>query len=132
MEGLTKILQTTLGGYSLSRILSALLTLLVCLVAARLLLKLAKRLLDRSKKLTARLRQIILTALKVVFYTLSGIITAEALGLNTSSLTALVSVLTFIMWPSVTEWPLRTQQLRIWYSTATQVWPAASSSVRVS
>ena len=87
MEGLTKILQTTLGGYSLSRILSALLTLLVCLVAARLLLKLAKR-------LTARLRQIILTALKVVFYTLSGIITAEALGLNTSSLTALVSVLT--------------------------------------
>ena len=29
MEGLTKILQTTLGGYSLSRILSALLTLLV-------------------------------------------------------------------------------------------------------
>ena len=94
MEKLTKILQTTLGGYSLSRILSALLTLLVCLVAARLLLKLAKRLLDRSKKLTARLRQIILTALKVVFYTLSGIITAEALGLNTSSLTALVSVLT--------------------------------------
>ena len=60
MEGLTKILQTTLGGYSLSRILSALLTLLVCLVAARLLLKLAKRLLDRSKKLTARLRQIII------------------------------------------------------------------------
>ena len=43
MEKLTKILQTTLGGYSLSRILSALLTLLVCLVAARLLLKLAKR-----------------------------------------------------------------------------------------
>lgn len=63
-------------------------------MVARLLLKLAKRLLDRSKKLTARLRQIILTALKVVFYTLSGIITAEALGLNTSSLTALVSVLT--------------------------------------
>ena len=38
MEELTKILQTSLGGYSLSRILSALLTLLVCLVAARLLL----------------------------------------------------------------------------------------------
>lgn len=94
MEELTKILQTSLGGYSLSRILSALLTLLVCLVAARLLLKLAKKLLNRSKKLTARLRQIILTTLKVVFYTLAGIITAEALGLNTSSLTALVSVLT--------------------------------------
>ena len=94
MEELTKLLQTSLGGYSLSHILSALLTLLVCLVAARLLLKLAKRLLYRVQRLNDRLRQIILTALKVVLYLLTGIITAEALGLNTSSLTALVSVLT--------------------------------------
>ena len=94
MEELTKLLQTSLGGYSLSHILSALLTLLVCLVAARLLLKLAKRLLHRVQRLNDRLRQIILTALKVVLYLLTGIITAEALGLNTSSLTALVSVLT--------------------------------------
>lgn len=94
MEELTKLLQTSLGGYSLSHILSALLTLLVCLVAARLLLKLAKRLLHRVQRLNDRLRQIILTALKMVLYLLTGIITAEALGLNTSSLTALVSVLT--------------------------------------
>ena len=94
MQELSKILETSLGGYSLSRILSAVLTLLVCLIVSRLLLKLAKRLLDRSKKLTARLRQIVLTSAKVVLYLLTGIITAEALGLNTSSLTALVSVLT--------------------------------------
>ncbi len=94
MEDLTKIMQTTLGGYSLGHILSAILTLLVCLVAVRLLLKLAKRLLDRSKRMNDRLRQIILTSVKVVLYILTGIITAGALGLNTSSLTALVSVLT--------------------------------------
>ena len=94
MEDLSKIMQTTLGGYSLGHILSAVLTLLVCLVAVRLLLKLAKRLLDRSKRINDRLRQIILTAVKVVLYILTGIITAGALGLNTSSLTALVSVLT--------------------------------------
>ena len=94
MEDLTKIMQTTLGGYSLGHILSAILTLLVCLVAVRLLLKLAKRLLDRSKRMNDRLRQIILTAVKVVLYILTGIITAGALGLNTSSLTALVSVVT--------------------------------------
>ncbi len=94
MQELSKILETSLGGYSLSRILSAVLTMLVCLIVSRLLLKLAKRLLDRSKKLTARLRQIVLTSAKVVLYLLTGIITAEALGLNTSSLTALVSVLT--------------------------------------
>ena len=94
MENLSKIMQTTLGGYSLGHILSAILTLLICLVAVRLLLKLAKRLLDRSKRMNERLRQIILTAVKVVLYILTGIITAGALGLNTSSLTALVSVLT--------------------------------------
>ena len=94
MEDLSKIMQTTLGGYSLGHILSAILTLLICLVAVRLLLKLAKRLLDRSKRMNDRLRQIILTAVKVVLYILTGIITAGARGLNTSSLTALVSVLT--------------------------------------
>ena len=94
MENLSKIMQTTLGGYSLGHILSAILTLLICMVAVRLLLKLAKRLLDRSKRMNDRLRQIILTAVKVVLYILTGIITAGALGLNTSSLTALVSVLT--------------------------------------
>ena len=94
MENLSKIMQTTLGGYSLGHILSAILTLLICLVAVRLLLKLAKRLLDRSKRMNDRLRQIILTAVKVVLYILTGLITAGALGLNTSSLTALVSVLT--------------------------------------
>ena len=94
MENLSKIMQTTLGGYSLGHILSAILTLLICLVAVRLLLKLAKRLLGRSKRMNDRLRQIILTAVKVVLYILTGIITAGALGLNTSSLTALVSVLT--------------------------------------
>ena len=94
MEEISKVLETTLGGYSLGNILSAVLTLLVCLVAVRLLLKLAKRLLGRSKRMNSRLQQMVLTGVKVVLYILIGIITAEALGLNTSSLTALVSVLT--------------------------------------
>lgn len=94
MEEIEKILQTKLGGYSLSHILSAILTLLICLLVSRLLLKLAKKLLYRGKKLNDRLRQIILTAIKVVLYVLTGIITAGALGLNTTSVTALVSVLT--------------------------------------
>ena len=94
MEEIEKIMQTKLGGYSLSHILSAILTLLICLLVSRLLLKLAKKLLHRGKKLNDRLRQILLTAIKVVLYVLTGIITAGALGLNTTSVTALVSVLT--------------------------------------
>ena len=94
MPDLSNMLQTTLGGYSLSHILSAILTLMICLFAVRLLMKLTKKLVGRSKRLSARLQQTILTTIKVVLYILTGIITAEALGMNTTSLTALVSVLT--------------------------------------
>lgn len=94
MEDFSKILQMSLGGYSLGNILSAILTLLICLVIVRLVLKLTNRLLCRSKRLNDRLRQMIMTIAKVLLYILCGIITAESLGLNTSSLTALVSVAT--------------------------------------
>lgn len=94
MNDIASVLETTLGGYSISRILSAAVTLVACIVAARLLLRLIKKLLSRSKRLNSRLQQVVLTAIRVLLYTLTGIITAEALGLNTASLTALVSVLT--------------------------------------
>ena len=87
-------LGATLGGYSLSKILSALVTLLVCLIAVRLIMKITTRLVDRMQKVNARLQKLILTAVKTLLYVLTVIITAEALGFNTSSLTALLSVLT--------------------------------------
>ena len=82
-----QILNTAVGGYSLSKILSALVTLLVCLIAVRLIMKVVTRLLSRMQK-------VIHTSIKVLLYVLTVIITAEALGINTSSLTALLSVLT--------------------------------------
>ena len=82
-----QILNTAVGGYSLSKILSALVTLLVCLIAVRLIMKVVTRLLSRMQK-------IIHTSIKALLYVLTVIITAEALGVNTSSLTALLSVLT--------------------------------------
>ena len=87
-------LGATLGGYSLSKILSALVTLLVCLIAVRLIMKITARLVDRMQKVNDRLQKLILTAVKALLYVLTVIITAEALGFNTSSLTALLSVLT--------------------------------------
>lgn len=94
MENLSELLSLSLGGYSLSRILSALLTLLVCLAVVRLVLRLLARLLARAEKLGERLQKLILTAAKAVLYLLTVIITAEALGVNTTSLTAIMSVLT--------------------------------------
>ena len=91
---LVPFLGTTLGGYSLSKILSALVTLLVCLIAVRLIMKITTRLVDRMQKVNDRLQKLILIAVKTLLYVLTVIITAEALGFNTSSLTALLSVLT--------------------------------------
>ena len=89
-----QILNTAVGGYSLSKILSALVTLLVCLIAVRLIMKVVTRLLSRMQKVNERLQKVILTSLKTLLYLLTIIITAEALGINTSSLTAIMSVLT--------------------------------------
>ena len=94
MEQLSELLSLSLGGYSLSRILSALLTLFVCLLAVRLALRLLTRLLGRSQHLGERLQRIICTSVKALLYLLTVIITAEALGVNTASLTAVMSVLT--------------------------------------
>lgn len=94
MGDLSVLLGTTLGGYSLSKILSALVTLLVCLIAVRLIMKITTRLVDRMQKVNDRLQKLILIAVKTLLYVLTVIITAEALGFNTSSLTALLSVLT--------------------------------------
>ena len=94
MGNITDILKTSLGGYSLGNILSAIVTLLVCLVVVRLLMKLVTRLVGRARRINDRLQKIILSAIKAVLYVLTVIITAEALGVNTTSLTAIMSVLT--------------------------------------
>jgi len=94
MESITDILKTSLGGYTLANILSALLTLLICLVVVRLVMKLVTRLLGKARRINDRLQKIILTSAKAVLYVLTAIITAEALGVNTTSLTAIMSVLT--------------------------------------
>lgn len=91
---LSELLSLSLGGYSLSRILSALLTFFVCLLAVRLAMKLLSRLLGRSQRLGERLRKLICSGVKALLYLLTIIITAEALGVNTTSLTAVMSVLT--------------------------------------
>ena len=94
MNDLSELISRSIGGYSIGSILSALLTFLVCLIVVRLVLKLCARLLSRANHLNDRLQKLILAGLKALLYLLTVIITAEALGINTSSLTALMSVLT--------------------------------------
>ena len=94
MENISQIISRSIGSYSIASILSALLTFLICLVVVRLVMKLFARLLSRASRLNERLQKIILTSVKTLLYLLTIIVTAEALGINTASLTAVMSVLT--------------------------------------
>ena len=55
MKELSEIISHSIGGYSIANILSASLTLLVCLVVVRLVMKLFSRLLSRASRIRGRL-----------------------------------------------------------------------------
>ena len=82
MFDLNGALERFAGKLALENILAAALTLAVCLVAVRLLLKLARRLLGRTK-LEERIRRYILTLLKLLLYTLTvALLSVGSLGVT--------------------------------------------------
>ena len=84
--------QFKIGNISLSSILAAILTFVICLIVIKIITGVANRLLGKSKKLDATLRGFVTSAIKAVLWVIAAIIVANALGINTSSLVALVSV----------------------------------------
>ena len=90
-EEITNLLNHSIGKFNLSSVLSAAVTLLVCLLAARLLLRFAGRVLGRTK-LEERVRRYILAGVKAVLYILTAVFTAGSLGVDMTSLVALLSV----------------------------------------
>ena len=94
MEKLSEILSMSFGGYSLESILSAVITLLICLLAMRLIMRAVEKVIARIKQPNERLSRITLNVIKALLYLLTVIITAGALGVNTTSITAIASVLT--------------------------------------
>ena len=91
MFDLNGALERFAGKLALENILAAALALLACLLAVRLLLKLTRRLLRRTK-LEERIQRYILMLVKLLLYTLTVVFTAGTLGINMTSLVALLSV----------------------------------------
>ena len=81
-----------LGISSLNALLSAIVTLVVCIVAIKLITNIVDKLLSRSTKLDATLRHYLSSGVRTLLWILAVIIVANALGINTTSLVALVSV----------------------------------------
>lgn len=96
---LEKILYTGWGKLTVENLLSALVTLLLCLAAARLAVKLAGRALGRTR-LDGRIRDYVLRGLRFLLYTVTALIVAESLGIPASSLVALLSVFALAVSPS--------------------------------
>lgn len=84
-------MQASWGMLSVEKILSALVLLAVCLAAARLLMALAGRLLARSS-LDQRTGRYIQRGLRWLLYLLAALMTAGSLGIDVTSLIAVVSV----------------------------------------
>ena len=86
------ISQFKIGTISISSCLSAILTLVICFVVIKIVTGIAGRALNRASKLDNTLRGFITSAIKAVLWVIALIIVANALGINTSSLIALLSV----------------------------------------
>lgn len=85
-------IRAALHGLGLDDLLSAALLLLLCLAAARVLLRLLRKLLDRSR-LSENLRFFLEKALRFTLYFITVLIVADALGLPVTSLLAVFSLL---------------------------------------
>ena len=86
------LLSASVGKVSVGDVLTALLVLVVCLVAVRLLMRVTRRLLSASR-LDGRVQKYLLSGIRLVLYLLSAIIVIGSLGIDMTSLVALLSKL---------------------------------------
>lgn len=81
----------SIGTVTLSAILKALFIFIVCYIVIRILMSIVTRAMKRSK-LDEALKGFLLTAARIALWVLAVIMIAEALGFNTASLVAVVSI----------------------------------------
>ena len=81
-----------LGVDSAASLLSAILIFLVAWIVIKVVMKTVDRLLAKSKKIDGALKNLVRNAINVLLWIVAIIIVANALGIDTASLVALVSV----------------------------------------
>lgn len=84
---------TSLGGNALSSFLSALITLVIGILAIRIVMKIIRVALEKSK-LEKAAHSLILSITQILLYVLLGMTVASALGIDVTGVVALASVLT--------------------------------------
>ena len=82
----------SIGAVALSSLLSAIVIFLICFIVIKILLKAMDKILDKSNKLDGTLKSFTRSAVKILLWILAIIIVANALGIDTASLVAVVSI----------------------------------------
>lgn len=80
-----------IGSVTVGDLFSAMLTLLVCIIVIKIFVHVVFRLLSKSK-LDKRVQKYVVKGVKIIGYLITIILVIEALGVNSSSLVALLSV----------------------------------------
>ena len=86
---ITDLLATSLGTMTLEKLLTTLLTLVVCLIGIRIVGKLMTRIMDKLSW-DHRVEKYIVSGVKAVLYILTALIVADSFGIPVTSLIALV------------------------------------------
>ncbi|MBO5985526.1 MAG: mechanosensitive ion channel family protein [Lachnospiraceae bacterium] len=81
-----------MGEFTMATIMHGVITLLVCLIAMRILVSFFDKLLAKSDKLDGTLKGFIRSVVKVLLWIVAAIIVAGAFGIPTSSMVALISI----------------------------------------
>lgn len=88
---ITELMNANLGDLSLGNIVSAIITLILCLLVIRFIMKIFGRILGKSR-MDARIQKYVLTGIKTALYIVAALIVVDSLGIPTTSLVALLSV----------------------------------------
>ncbi|MCD7804909.1 MAG: mechanosensitive ion channel [Oscillospiraceae bacterium] len=101
LETIQNILGFGVGGFTLGGILNAIVILVICILVMRILNNLIGKMLDKSTKIDKTICGFIKTAARILLWALAIIIVCDSLGISTTSLVALLSVVTLALSLSV-------------------------------
>ena len=87
----TDFLNNSIGGISMGDIVAAAITLVLCLVVVRFVRKVLQKMLAKTR-LDKRAQKYMISAIKIVLYLITAIIVISRLGIDMTSLVALLSV----------------------------------------
>ncbi len=91
MNSFSDIMQYSVGSFTVGKIITAIVELVVCILVIRLLLRLLDRILEKSR-INRRIHSYLKGGIKALLYIIAVLIVASSLGIDMTSLVALVSV----------------------------------------